>query len=212
MVVHSPMFDFIQTLILKVTDLCFPPSEESGIVRDLSPQSVKLFLRPRPVGEVIALSQFNSLEVRALIHEAKFRSNTRAHELLALLLCEYIQQHDTLLSALWVPIPLSPARMRIRGYNQVREVLRQVAPRLPLHVNHTLLVRQRDTQPQTELSREKRLSNMTGAFSIREPHLIHNEDIIVLDDVLTTGATLRAAKAAFLPHSPRSITLIALAH
>jgi predicted amidophosphoribosyltransferase len=53
---------------------------------------------------------------------------------------------------------------------------------------------------------------MQNAFAAKNPELISGKDIVILDDVTTTGATLHAAKAALLPHGAASITLIALAH
>ena len=102
--------------------------------------------------------------------------------------------------------------MRARGYNQVTEVLRYA-----LHENHhalslNTLTRIRDTRPQVELNRLERLTNMKEAFLVTRPESVAGKDIILVDDVVTTGATLHEAEAALMLHNPRSVTLLALAH
>ena len=76
------------------------------------------------------------------------------------------------------------------------------------------LMKRDDRPSQTSLTREERLKNVTGAFSIaiEKAPVIAGQRILLIDDVATTGATLRAAKAALLPHQPAAITYLALAH
>ncbi len=75
-----------------------------------------------------------------------------------------------------------------------------------------VLARVRDTRPQTELSREERLTNVKDAFACIAPEAIVGKDVVIVDDVVTTGATLTSAAHAILKHNPRSVTCIALAH
>lgn len=194
-------------------DFIFPPSLEARVVRALTNEDCALFYRKSGADGVVALTDFSNYHVRALIHEAKFHASVHAQRLLAGILDTYIKEHSTVQSALWIPIPLSPLRIRTRGYNQVAEILRYTAhDTTPLTVLDHVLVRIRDTVPQTILARNERIVNMRNAFSGKNPELIFGKDLVILDDVTTTGATLHAAKAALLPHGPASITLIALSH
>ncbi len=113
---------------------------------------------------------------------------------------------------IFIPIPLSKNRMHTRGYNQVYEILRSLENDSKCIIETSLLVRTRDTPPQTKLSREGRLQNMHNAFRVSDPERVKGKHILIIDDVLTTGATLRAAKAALLPHEPASVTCLAIAH
>ena len=72
----------------------------------------------------------------------------------------------------------------------------------------------KDTPAQTSLTKHERLNNLTGAYECTSEAAVSiaGKDLVLLDDVITTGATLREAKAALLPHKPKSIICVALAH
>jgi ComF family protein len=87
-----------------------------------------------------------------------------------------------------VPVPLSRERLRSRGYNQALEIARHVAPKAAARLAPELCERRRDTPPQTDLPPAQRAKNVRGAFHC--PRLLAGARIAVLDDVMTTGATL----------------------
>ncbi len=206
-----PMVNRLHLILENIIDICFPPSEETRCVRLLTDTDVERLSSFTMVGGVTVLSSFTHPNMRALIHEAKFRGNGRAHTLLAHLITHFLSENPELTTYTWVPIPLSHKRLRARGYNQVEKILTALPSSQPT-ICTDVLTRIRDTRPQTELDREERLSNMGGAFAVLQPELVRGHDIVLIDDVTTTGATLRAAEAALLPFTPRSITLLALAH
>jgi ComF family protein len=94
-----------------------------------------------------------------------------------------------------VPLPLSPARQRERGFNQAVEIARVVARRTGLPVAR-LLSRTTHAPPQASLPWAQRARNVRGAFACRQ--CLAGRHVAVLDDVMTTGATLDAAAAALL--------------
>ncbi len=179
-------------------------------MRNTSPEKVLMIFSPHIVEDVHILSSYKDYHVRALIHEAKFHGNARACSLLNVLVATYLQKH-LVQSDLIIPIPLSSARMRERGYNQVTRIL-SAGTSITIPVVSDILVRKKHTRPQTELKRNERLVNMRDAFGVAHPERITGKHIILVDDVMTTGATLREAKASLLPHSPASVILLALAH
>ncbi len=201
----------VQEFLQRAMDLCFPPSEEAMLVRSLTQEDVEALFSPHTVGSVTALTQFTRPEVRALIHETKFHNNARTEELLAHLLRTYQRGTPLRANALWVPVPLSRERLRARGYNQVRVVLEKLHRDMSV-LDGNAFVRVRHTRPQTELSRSERFVNVRGAFSVARPEEISGRDLILIDDVVTTGATLEAARTSLETAGPRSITLLALAH
>lgn len=90
-----------------------------------------------------------------------------------------------------VPVPLHPARVRRRGYNQAVVLARALAPRLGLPLGEGWLVRERDTRSQVGLTRAERWANVNGAF--RACDAVAGRRVLLVDDVFTSGATLRAA-------------------
>jgi ComF family protein len=96
-----------------------------------------------------------------------------------------------------IPIPLYPARFRFRGYNQADELARSLSLQLRIPVNSKILTKTHDNPPQARYNtRKQRLINLQQAFSINQPALrkkIKNKSIILLDDIATTGTTLRQA-------------------
>lgn len=90
-----------------------------------------------------------------------------------------------------VPLPLHPQRLRQRGFNQATELALQVARPLQLTVDTRLLSRQHERAHQRETGRRQRRRNVAGAFHCRKP--VSGLRIALVDDVITTGATARAA-------------------
>ena len=89
-----------------------------------------------------------------------------------------------------VPVPLFPARRRERGYNQSDLIAQPLAKRLGLRLESRILTRIKPRPPQLLLSRTERWKSVRGAYATREPLRVDNLRVLLIDDVLTTGATL----------------------
>lgn len=94
-----------------------------------------------------------------------------------------------------VPLPLAPARLAERGFNQALELARRLAPG---RTRAQLLVRLRETPAQARLDRAARAANMRGAFAVEPLRQaeVHGRRLLLVDDVMTSGATLHAAALA----------------
>lgn len=89
-----------------------------------------------------------------------------------------------------VPMPLHPNRLRTRGFNQAAEIARHLAKHFDIPCAYDALIRVQDTPPQAGLHRDARWRNLVGAFASTQP--LTNKRILLVDDVLTTGASLSA--------------------
>ena len=91
-----------------------------------------------------------------------------------------------------VPVPLHPHRRKTRGYNQAGLLAKHAARYLGLPLWADVLTRTVNTPTQTRLSREERLGNMHDAFGLRSPGGVAGREVLLVDDIMTTGATLEA--------------------
>jgi ComF family protein len=116
-----------------------------------------------------------------------------------------VEQADIVL-----PMPQAPARLRERGFNQAHELARRLAPRL---TDATLLIRTRETPAQSSLSRAERLRNLQGAFALEplRPDAVRDRRVVLVDDVMTTGASLFAAAQVLKAGGAAHVTAVVLA-
>ena len=195
-------------IITSLLDALFPPRDSELIVRTVTVPKLLSLYRPGTHLRIEYLSNFQNPKVHALITENKYYGNRRATNLLAKLITLHLKGVDCVL----IPIPLHPKRERERGYNQVTVVLQQSG----LRVEDKLIKRIKYTTSQTTLQKNERLENIKGAFSVDTTKLMsyQNTHFILIDDVVTSGATLAAARAKLAPHlHPTSrLTCLALAH
>lgn len=136
--------------------------------------------------------------VREAVHRYKF-SRVRAYaEPFGILLAQCVQDHLAELPDAVTWTPLSAKRLRARGFDQAQLLAQTVGERLSLPVLPTL-VKIRDTQPQSELKEESaRRANALGAYSLRPEAEVKGLRLLLVDDVVTTGATLSECSAVLL--------------
>ena len=132
-------------------------------------------------------------EVRKCLHLFKYRGKSSFARSLGALMLEAIQ-NDTLFRCpdRVVPVPLHPAKLKERGYNQATLLAEEVARGLGLPLDPNLLVRKINTPSQTGLAKNARAKNLVGAFMLKENGKIRHRRILLVDDIYTTGATVNA--------------------
>lgn len=207
---------------MRFLDFLFPPRSDELVLRDFSIDDFLAQVAPRLVAETrpetVAMLPFHAATVRAAVHEAKYRGSERAFAFLSSALAEYLRDADVGFGKpILVPVPLGRERRQKRGFNQVEEIARRALRSLgeegtrAFTLDANLLERVKETQTQVSLERRKREENMRGAFGAARP-LNPAYTYIVLDDVITTGATLQAAVDALVAGGAEHIIPLALAH
>ena len=110
-----------------------------------------------------------------------------------------------------LPIPIHKKRLRERGFNQATLLADGIAAAAGVRVLTNTLVRKRHTIAQSSLDKEARQQNIVGAFDVREPDIIRGKRLLVIDDVFTTGATIREAVSELWTADPAEIDVLTLA-
>ncbi len=128
--------------------------------------------------------------LKTMIHNLKYREHTRSAKWLANGMAEYIAQNPIFQKSDYIiAVPLHPVRKRERGFNQSELIARRVAKLSGIQYVEAVK-RGRYTASQTMLHQEQRLKNLKGAFRVNHPGRISGKNILVIDDVFTTGSTL----------------------
>ena len=134
--------------------------------------------------------------IREAIHRLKYQHDIGLGEVLARIMITRIEKLDWSLDII-TSVPLGLVRFRERGYNQATLLARPIALFLKIPFSSQALSRTRETRTQVGLSVIERMDNMAGAFKAKN-ELVQGKNILVVDDVATSGATLNACAKALL--------------
>ena len=156
-------------------------------------------------------SPFRFAEViRKAIHQLKYRNLKAISLCLAELLADYLEANPLPGEAI-IPVPLYPRRLRERGYNQSSLLARELGKLTKLPMIEDCLIRVKEAQPQVKTATvEERWKNVTGAF-ICQNEEVSGKQIILIDDVCTSGATLESCALAVKSKGATSVWGLTLA-
>lgn len=110
-----------------------------------------------------------------------------------------------------VPVPLHRGRLKKRGFNQSLILARRISAALSVPFDYGSLVRALPTRPQVELKPGERLGNVAGAFSLKDPGAFKNKAVLLVDDVFTTGATVRECSKVIKRAGSSAVYVLTLA-
>lgn len=166
-------------------------------------------LSPPPWDKVIFFGPYEG-RLKELVLRFKFQSQLGLGGVLHSMLRLSLAARDVSGHDLIVPVPLHPRKLSRRGFNQSLELARGVADEGSGRLEPRALNRIRNTPAQHTLPRAKRMHNLTGAFQA-EPSLVRDRSVLLVDDILTTGATAHAASRALRLGGAVNVDLLVLA-
>lgn len=165
--------------------------------------------RPRPPPQQYAIAPLRYVfPVDSLIGGLKYSRQLAHSPLLGQLLLDAVMATERPLPQLILPVPLHPLRLAERGYNQALEIARPLAKTLGLPLETQLVTRVRHTRSQRTLDARARLHNLDGVFGVNTTRLAtlgHPTHIALVDDVLTTGATVGTLASLLQRHGVTDI-------
>jgi len=153
--------------------------------------------------------------VQHLIHQLKYKGKMEIGTYLGHLFgIALMESADFQSIDLILPVPLHPHKKQKRGYNQSEIICNGIVEGMKKQYDYNLLVRTVDTQTQTQKSRYNRWENVSQIFKVIQPEILTGKHILLVDDVVTTGATLEAAAQMLLeiPNTKVSIACLAYAN
>jgi competence protein ComFC len=150
--------------------------------------------------------------IREYLAELKYRFRPELGVALGELLVEWIKlNREFQKNDLIIPIPLHQQKMALRGYNQAELLARPLGKYLGEKIMSEVLIREKRTEKQNVLTKSARFANITNAFRVIKPKAVAGKRILLVDDILTTGATVSEAARMLLKAGALSVDVVAVA-
>lgn len=173
----------------------------------------KKFYGRFPVEHVSALVYFHKKGiVQELIHSLKYRGQEAIGTVLGEWYAEELKSSQLLQTVdIIIPVPLHPKKLRERGYNQVTEFGNALAKSLQIPISNSILFRKVYSKTQSQKNRLGRTEGIDTIFDVSFDEKDHNKHFLLIDDVITTGATLEVCAKALLKIPGTKISIVCMA-
>jgi len=161
---------------------------------------------------VTTLSDYHESLLKELLHEIKFNCNRRVAEWLGNYLKEHVMKVPYR-DSVWVPVPSHSNRLVKRGFDHLSVILEPLLKSQGVLLQ-PIIQRIKDTPPLHHLSRQERQLILRDVFAwsfLMQPQLLMNNDVVIVDDIYTTGATVFALQALIMTYPVRSCRVVTLA-
>lgn len=151
--------------------------------------------------------------VRNNIIKYKFQNKSYMYKTFAKIIlknkkiCGFFKKYDII-----IPVPIHNKRKRTRGYNQTELVAKEIAQNIDgLKLEKNILIKQKNTKAQSELTKKERNKNVLGAFKINNIKIIENKNILLFDDIYTTGSTVNECSKILKQAGARKVGVLTIA-
>ncbi len=208
--------NIMQNIFNYIIDFIFPPKPEEIELRNISSEEL-LENAPRSTKTefpfISSIFSYKNPIIREMIWQIKYKKNKHA------LRCAGYALYNELVKLnldkiILIPIPISKKRRKERGYNQAELIIDEIIKLDCKNVfikDFNILIRQKDIEKQTFKNRDERIGNAKNIFKVSKL-LKTNQKIIIIDDVTTTGSTLKEARDELLLNDYRNVECLTIAH
>lgn len=203
----------VKIIINGILDIVFPVEQnciscfEEGFI-GLCPVCFKKIKRFTSEGNIFSYGYYIG-PLKDLILAFKYKENYLAGEIIANALCEVIEENNLKFDMV-LYIPLSKKSMKKRGFNQCEILARKVCEKYNISISKNL-IKIRETKEQKLLSREERRENIINVFDIKNGKEIEKKNIILIDDVITTGATVLECEKVLKKYGAKTVKILTVA-
>jgi ComF family protein len=192
--------NFILDLILP--KFCFGCKKEGTYLCEDCLATIEIFKEHKKfnhkiLDDLFAATDYNHPILKKMIFSFKYEPFAKelAKDLVNLLKIHFLllNKRVDFSDFLFLPIPLSKRRLKWRGFNHAKEIAKELSKFFGAKVLEDVLIKTKETKPQVSLLEKERKENLKGVFKVKNPALIFDRKIVLVDDVFTTGTTLSEA-------------------
>jgi len=192
--------NFILDLILP--KFCFGCKKEGTYLCEDCLATIEIFKEHKKfnhkiLDDLFAATDYNHPILKKMIFSFKYEPFAKelAKDLVNLLKIHFLllNKRVDFSDFLFLPIPLSKRRLKWRGFNHAKEIAKELSEFFGAKVLEDVLIKTKETKPQVSLLEKERKENLKGVFKVKNPALIFDRKIVLVDDVFTTGTTLSEA-------------------
>ncbi len=216
----------LKKILNLLLSLIFPSRDAETRIANISLESFSRQATPllhgREKDGFLILFEYSDKLVKQAIWEMKFHKNGKAVEIFANLMYDRLIEElsdasvfSNLTKPLLVPIPISKKTRNDRGYNQCEllcEGLIKLDGGNSFELNTDILTKVKDIDDQVGKSKKERLKNIQGCFGVNNIQILNGRNVLLIDDIVTTGATMNEAKRVLKNAGAKNILCVTLAH
>jgi len=192
---------------------CLAELPRTGFHRDDDNEVSRMFWGRVPVIRATSFIYFaKGSRFQLIVHEMKYREQPYVGYYMGLLFGQELKNSAYAGADLVIPVPLHPSRLKSRGFNQSEKIASGICDSLHLELAADCLERIHATRTQTRRSRYERWENMEHMFVCSRPDKVAHKHILLVDDVITTGATLEACAQCLAEVEGTTISVATLAY
>lgn len=215
--IMSKILNLFNKIILRIykeiLDIVYPIEEKCIICKTdgfigLCPYCKSRINRTTIVSDNLSYGFYGGI-IKTLILKFKYESDFTAGYLLSKLLVEMIEENKIHAEVICY-VPMTKKSEKKRGFNQCEVIARHIGYHINIPVSHCIK-KIKNTKEQKTLTKEERVKNLMGAFKVSRVKDIKNKNVILIDDVMTTGATINECKEVLKKSGANRITVLTIA-